>query len=631
VSEVNQSPGSSTEARAGQPPVLVVDDLRVDAPSGDPILEGVSFSIGRGEVLGVVGESGSGKTTCALALLGYTQSGARITGGSVQIGGEKMPTNNERGARRLRGRLCSYVPQNPGSALNPSMRIGDAIRDMIDQHRVKQSDPNVVSVLLQNVGLPDSTEFQRRYPHQLSGGQQQRVCISVALSCEPPLVVLDEPTTGLDVVTQAHILEELERLRAEREIAMLYVAHDLAVVAQVATSIAVMYAGRVIESGPAKEILSRPKHPYTRGLLDSIPDHLDPRELRPMPGVAVGVGERPKGCAFANRCALCQPACTEAVPELRVIDGTRRVRCIRAEEVRVSEAPAPAHARTEGGIAEPLLEVVDLRAEHRSRHETVVAAENVTFTLAKGRCIALVGESGSGKTTIARTVVGLHPLAAGSIRLHDQELNSNVRERSALQRRQLQIVFQNPADALNPRHMVREAIRRPLTLLRELRSTEANAEVDRLLELVRLPKSAARRYPHELSGGERQRVGIARALAPQPEIIVCDEVTSALDVSVQAAVLELLRNLRQDLGLTMLFITHDLGVVASIADEVLVLDRGQVVESGPTNEILRNPTAPYTQRLLESAPSISHALELWAAAESRVSQSDTPHAPATTS
>jgi peptide/nickel transport system ATP-binding protein len=609
---------SLTNATSTHPePLLQVTGLTVETPGGDPIIEDVSYSLAPGEVLGVVGESGSGKTTAALSLLGFTQGGARITGGSVTVAGEQMRADDERTARKLRGRLVSYVPQNPGTALNPSMHIGSAIDEMIRSHGTGGAPEDVVSSALQSVHLPGDAQFQARYPHQLSGGQQQRVCISVALVCEPPLVVLDEPTTGLDVVTQSRILAELLRLRAEHNISMVYVTHDLAVVAQVATRIAVMYAGRIIEEGPAREILRRPRHPYTKGLLTSIPDHLRPKLLEPMSGVAVGVGERPTGCAFAPRCPLRIERCTEAVPELRSLGAGRFARCLRAEDVQPPAAPSAVKGRGDGQTVEPVLAVRNLRAVHRSHHETVVAAEDVSFTIERGKCVALVGESGSGKTTIARTVVGLHDLDGGEIQLGSDVLPAAIRRRSVEQRRRIQMVFQNPTDALNPRHTIRSAIVRPVKLLRGLSDKDSRAEVDRLLDLVRLPRRAADRYPAELSGGERQRVGIARALVAEPDVLVCDEVTSALDVSVQAAVLELLDDLRRDLGLGLLFITHDLGVVATIADHVVVLEQGQVAEEGPVSRLLSSPQHPYTQKLLAAAPSISHALEEWDALETR--------------
>ncbi len=592
-----------------------VRGLRVEAPSGDPIVEDMSFKLAAGEALGIVGESGSGKTTAVLSLLGYTQAGARITAGEILIGGRAVEAGNDASARRLRGRYVSYVPQNPGGALNPSMRVGDAILDMIRAHRTQGAVPSVAGPALERAGLPGDHEFQRRYPHQLSGGQQQRVCIAVALVCEPPVVVLDEPTTGLDVVTQSLILDELLRLRREEQMAMLYVTHDLAVVAGFADRLAVMYAGRIIEQGPTARVLRHPRHPYTRGLLTSIPDHVRPRVLEPLRGVAVGVGDRQTGCAFAPRCDLRVDGCEVSMPELRSVGPDHESRCLRAQEVT---DPAPTMLTATSAEAarpdKPVLSVIGLRAEHRGRRRTLVAAQDVDFTIARGQCVALVGESGSGKTTIARTIAGLHPIAAGQIKLDDEVLASAARRRTRNQRQRVQIIFQNPSDALNPKQTVNAILARPARMLRGLSAKGLTDETGRLLDLVRLPRGLGERYPAELSGGERQRVGIARALAAEPDVVICDEITSALDVSVQAAVLSLLGQLREDLGLALLFITHDLGVVATIADDVLVLERSRVVESGPAESVLTRPQHPYTVALLDAAPSISEALSKSASA-----------------
>jgi peptide/nickel transport system ATP-binding protein len=590
---------------------LSLRDLRVETASGAAIVEDVSLDLRPGEALGLVGESGSGKTTTVLSLLGFTQSGARITSGELAIAGRRVDLGNEADAQKIRGRLISYVPQNPGAALNPSMRIGPAVRDMLRAHpgELKDADRRMASdSALERAGLPSDDVFQRRYPHQLSGGQQQRVCIAVSLVCEPPIVVLDEPTTGLDVVTQARILDELMRLRREHNVAMVYVTHDLAVVAGFADRVAVMYAGRVVEEGRTADVLRHPKHPYTRGLLSSIPDHVDPQELAPMPGVAVGVGEHPPGCAFQDRCSLRVEACTRTVPELRAVRPGHRARCLNAELVG-DPARRPAAVRDVPADSAAILRVVNLRCEHRGRHGVVTAAENVTFDVGAGECVALVGESGSGKTTIARTIAGLHPIADGRIELAGERVTGLARRRPLEQRRRIQIIFQNPSDALNPRHRVSEIVARPARTLGRLGAVEALDEAARLLELVRLPRRTGSRYPAELSGGERQRVGIARALAARPDLIICDEITSALDVSVQAAVLRLLEQLQDELGLALLFISHDLGVVATVADRVLVLEQGQLLETGPTGRILNAPQHPYTQGLLAAAPSVHVALE----------------------
>jgi peptide/nickel transport system ATP-binding protein len=586
--------------------VLELAGLRVETPGGDAIVEDVGLDLRRGEILGLVGESGCGKTTTALSLFGYAQGGARIDTGDFTLDGERLATWDA--LRGARGRLISYLSQSSGTALNPSLRVRAAIGDMLAEHG-GNVEPGARERVLEKVGLPTDVEFQNRFPHQLSGGQQQRVCTAIAIVGGPPMVVLDEPTTGLDVVTQARVLEELQRLRDEEGVAMLYVTHDLAVVAQIADRIAVMYAGRIVEQGPAHTVLTEPRHPYTRGLLASIPDHASPRRLEPMRGVVAGVGERPPGCAFAPRCPLHRPHCDEAMPSLFPVGPSHQARCYeweRTPELRLERASL--EARAGDGAAPTVLEVRGLRAEHAARGGAVVAAEDVSFTVARGECVALVGESGSGKTTIARTIVGLHPVAGGELRLFSETLPGMARRRSVEQRRRVQIVFQNPGEALNPRHTVRAAIARPLRVLRGMSRAGADAEVSQLLDQVRLPQRVADRYPLELSGGERQRVAIARALAPQPELIVCDEITSALDVSVQAAVLQLLGELRDELGLSMLFITHDLGVVAAIADRVLVLEQGRVCEEGSVAAVLTAPEHPYTQRLLVSAPSLAGIL-----------------------
>jgi peptide/nickel transport system ATP-binding protein len=598
----------SAHSNGAQPePVVEVQGLRVETSSGAPIVADVSLRLARGEALGLVGESGSGKTTAVLSLLGYTQPGARIVSGEIRVQGETMQATSQAAARKLRGRLISYVPQNPGTALNPSMRVGASVIDMLRAHRSQHDGSLAVAPALERAGLPGDPSFQRRFPHQLSGGQQQRVCIAVALVCEPPVVVLDEPTTGLDVVTQARILDELRRLRAEQGMAMLYVTHDLAVVAGFADRLAVMYAGRIIEEGPTAEILGHPKHPYTKGLLTSIPDHLRPQALEPMAGVAVGVGEHPAGCAFEQRCALRTDECRRAVPELRELAPGHRSRCLHAETV-TEPAPRPLMSPPSRAGGAPLLRVAGLRCEHRGAHGVLTVARDISFSVGHGECVALVGESGSGKTTIARTIVGLHPIAGGRITLDDDALASSARRRAREQRRRIQIIFQNPGDSLNPRQRVRNIVARPAQTLRGLSGPQALTEAERLLELVRLSRGIGERYPAELSGGERQRVGIARALAAQPDLVICDEITSALDVSVQAAVLKLLGQLRDELGLALLFITHDLGVVSAVADQLLVLERGSIVETGATLSVLREPQNHYTQRLLASAPSLHETL-----------------------
>jgi peptide/nickel transport system ATP-binding protein len=586
--------------------LLVVEHLRVETTAGAVIVEDVAFSLVEGEILGVVGESGSGKTTVSLALLGYARPGARIVGGSVSVAGRNIATLGEREIRELRGRLVSYVPQDPGSALNPSLRVGDQIGEMLRARNARATKTEIRRAL-ERAHLPGDAGFQRRYPHQLSGGQQQRVAIAIALVNEPPLVILDEPTTGLDVVTQSHILAELERLRSEIGTAMVYVSHNLAVVGSLADRVAVMYGGWIVEEGPTEEILRSPKHPYTHGLVSSIPDHAVPRHLHGIPGVAVGVGDRPPGCPFAPRCPQRTERAEHEMPGRETVAPGHHIRCFEWRRTPALEVEPPLEPVAERREAVPLIAVRELVAGYRSRKEEVAAAQDISFSVRPGESLALVGESGSGKTTIARCVAGLHAPWSGEVALDGIPLAALAKRRSKQQRQRIQIVFQNPYDSLNPRHRIADAIARPARLFRGLAPAAAAAEAIELLERVRLPARLARRYPRDLSGGERQRVAIARALAARPGLLICDEVTSALDVSVQAAVLELLAELRVEFGLSLLFISHDLGVVASVCDRVLVLQSGIVREQGRADVLLSRPGDEYTRLLVESAPRLPSA------------------------
>jgi peptide/nickel transport system ATP-binding protein len=583
---------------------LEVDGLGVALASGQPVVEDVSIALRRGEVLGLVGESGSGKTTTALALLGYCKPGLSISRGRIMIGDQPVLDMPDKALRRLRGHVISYVPQDPGAALNPSLRLRDQLSDML----VGRSGGGVEDAgreALARANLPADREFLARYPHQLSGGQQQRLAIALALVAEPDVVVLDEPTTGLDVVTQAHILREVDELRRANRLSVVYVSHDLAVVATVADRIAVMYAGRIVEEGPTATVLTVPRHPYTRGLLNAIPDHVVPRRVQGIRGIAVGVGDRGSGCAFAPRCDQQVPECLEAVPMLEsAAAADHLVRCLRWQDTPALASTARANHHRAALPAVPLLEVDELSASYRSGGRTVTAANGVSFAISPGECVALVGESGSGKTTIARCIVGLHRPARGEIRLDGVPLPERARDRSVEMRRRVQIVFQNPNESLNPYHTVEEEILRPAYLLRRLTRRAAADELSSQLAKVRLPSRLARRYPRELSGGERQRVAIARALAAEPDLILCDEVTSALDASVQAAVMELLTDLQRELGLALLFISHDLAVVASIAQRVVVLERGVIREDNRTQTVLANPSADYTRALISAAPRV---------------------------
>jgi len=603
----------SVVAESARPPAvtpraITLQDLRVETAAGIPIVDDVTLELGEGEVLGLVGESGSGKTTTALSLFGFTSAGARIARGTLSLAGHgQFSLKDPRSLSRLRGHYLSYVPQSPGTSLNPAMRIGALLRDMQTHRSGRASSAKGEldaerAMMLETVGLPTTKEFLRRFPHQLSGGQQQRVCCAIALLSGARLVVLDEPTTGLDVITQASVLAELRRLQRELSVSMVYISHDLAVVGDLATTIAVMYAGRVVEVGPAEQILTRPVHPYTHGLLSSTPDHRTAALVQPMPGVAPSLTDRTDtSCSFAPRCTRVTDVCRSSVPDLKPMTGRdTRARCFHPieEKFSVEHRNLPALERRDG----QLLVVKDLTVEYVVRGVKFLAANKVSLSLTKGECLAVVGESGSGKTTVARAIAGIQSYA-GEVFLDGTQLDPRAAKRTSEQRRLLQIVFQNPTLALNPREDVRAAINRSLRLCPK----DRRRSVDELLDLVRLPRSLADSLPRELSGGERQRVAISRALAADPEVIICDEITSALDVSVQAAILTLLRSLREELGVSLLFITHDLGVVANIASEVLVIERGVVCETGSARAVLDHPQAAYTKMLMQAAPSLADA------------------------
>jgi peptide/nickel transport system ATP-binding protein len=591
-------------------PAIVVDRLRIVARGGNrEIVDDVSFEIAPGEVLGLVGESGSGKTTVGLALLGHARRGVQIAGGSVRLGDVDVLTLDEAELEHTRGRLISYVPQDPAAALNPALRIGIQMREILDAHnfgRTGEERNRRVAEMMREVALPDDPVFLKRYPHELSGGQQQRVGLAIAFACRPRVIVLDEPTTGLDVTTQAHVLGTVRELAAAHGVAALYVSHDLAVVGTLANRVAVMYAGRIVELGPALEIFQAAGHPYTQRLIVAIPHLTGTRELVGIAGRAPAPGRRPTGCAFAPRCSFVQDRCKVAMPELRPIGPEHLARCVRAEEVRAQAlrrgAEGPRAARS---VEDPILVLTDVSAGYRKR----VVVHDINLQLARRECLALVGESGSGKTTLARSVAGLHSNRTGQITLNGVSLSMSSRDRPREQRRTIQYVFQNPYGSLNPRRTIGHIIRQPLELFGKARGAEADKKVVEILERVSLSANYADRFPEQLSGGERQRVAIARALVCEPSILVCDEVTSALDVSVQAAIVELLANLQRDLGLSMLFVTHNLPLVRSIAQRVAVMSQGHIIELGGVDQVLESPSDPYTRRLLSDTPSLEVALE----------------------
>ena len=459
--------------------------------------------------------------------------------------------------------------------------------------------------MMAEVLLPSDRAFLRRYPHQLSGGQQQRVAIAMAFACRPKVIVLDEPTTALDVTTQAHVLETIRDLTRSYGVSALYVTHDLAVVANLADRIAVMYAGRLVEIGPKEELFAGAYHPYTRKLLQAIPDLSGRHALHGIPGWAPRPGQRVTGCAFTPRCDMREERCAAEFPPYEGPDPDHQVRCWRWQEAR--ELPP-----FSGAVPRVVVEERETEQMHVVGVKDVVAfyqrketLHDINVTLCEHRCLALVGESGSGKTTLARCVAGLHPFRIdGDITLRGKALARDSRQRSRDERQAIQYIFQSPYSSLNPRKTIRQLLALPLQMFFDLSRDEMDARMEDVLDKVALDSSLLGRYPEQLSGGERQRVAIARGLAAEPTVLICDEVTSWLDVSVQAAIIELLAQLQSELGVSMLFVTHNLALIRSVAQEVAVMSDGRIVEHGLVDAVLDDPQADYTKKLLADTPTL---------------------------
>ncbi|MFI5013252.1 MAG: dipeptide ABC transporter ATP-binding protein [Hyphomicrobiales bacterium] len=598
-------------------PILALEGLSVSYPTPRGwlrALDKVSLAVPRGQAVGLVGESGSGKSTVVLAALGLLGTAARVEAARAAFAG----TDLLGASRELRGKRIGMVFQDPSAALNPALTIGLQVAEPMQVHlRLGQAEAFArATALLSEMGIPRASSVMRAYPHQLSGGMKQRVMIATALAPEPELLLLDEPTTALDVTVEAQILDLLEELRSRRGLSMLLVSHNLGIVERVCETVTVLYAGRTVEAGRTAELLDRPRHPYTRGLLAALPrlDQASGKRLVSIPGSLPDMVAEDAGCNFRARCAFAVEGC--AAPQfLDLVDG-RAVRCHRAATVAgqplPSPNPAPCRSEARG-------EHILASAEHLSRRfrsggwladlpflqgwlrpaASVQAVDDVSLTIRSGEVLGLVGESGCGKSTLGRLLLRLLSADSGTLCFAGALLppRPNVEFH-----RRAQIVFQNPDTSLNPRQTVDTIVRRPLMRFSLACGAAAAREVERLLEVVRLPRAYRGRYPHQLSGGEKQRVGIARALATRPDFLVCDEAVSALDVSVQAVVLNLLRDLRDELGIAYLFISHDIGVVAYMADRIAVMYRGRVVEEGPTADVLHPPYHPYTEALLSAVP-----------------------------
>ncbi|MFI5017075.1 MAG: dipeptide ABC transporter ATP-binding protein [Dongiales bacterium] len=604
-------------------PLVEVADLDFAYRHGDGwlrVLHGVSFTIHRGEAFGLVGESGCGKSTVAYQLLGLHREGSRIEGGRILFQGQDLQGLSRSALARLRGNRISLVPQNPTTALSPAMKVGRQVIEALQYHAAHAGAEKERAIeLFQLAGLPSPGTIGNRYPHQLSGGQQQRVCIAMALACQPDLVVLDEPTTGLDVTTQEQIVELLADLRSRLGMSMLYVTHDLGVLAQIADRVGVMYAGRMVETAPVRELFDRPRHPYTRGLIASIPQ-IETTE-RSTSLVLRGLLKRdelPPGCPFQPRCDFAEAICATEVQRLEAVGGNHAVACRRwrvleaaASDDKGGDGSAASRSPEHGNILS--LEGVSIAYGGQGWLSSLAAlslrpvVDGLSFDIGMGETLALVGESGSGKSTVARAISGLLAPVQGSIRFEAQRLPGLIAQRSREFRRRIQYIFQNPDASLNPRARIGSILARPLELFFDLGTAAVRKRVVLALDDVRLDESYVGRYPDQLSGGERQRVAIARALVAEPTLLLCDEILSGLDVSVQANVLVLLQQLRRERHLSMLFISHDLAVVRSLADRIGVLFRGQLMEIGEVDEIFSPPFHPYTYDLLMSVPSIQRA------------------------
>jgi peptide/nickel transport system ATP-binding protein len=610
--EVTRDEGASNDSAPVAPAVVEVRHLTVSvADSAHTLVDDVSFSVGPGEVLGLVGESGSGKTTIALSLLGYARRGLTLASGSVNLHGQDLLSVGPSVLRELRGKRVAYVPQDPTSALNPARRVGWQLADALIAHRRRpmsggENLQQRVDEALRSVDLDPSPTLLRSFPHQLSGGQQQRVAIAMAFVWSPALIVLDEPTTGLDVTTQREVLATVTRLCVEGGTAAVYVSHDLAVVHNIADRVAVMYAGRLVEIGTVEAVLDAPGHPYTRALVRAVPALGDRRPPAGIEGQPPQVGWQSPGCAFAPRCPIVVEQCAAAVPELVAVDTCEhRARCFRA-----GAPDRPVRVEPSRRVLVPLdrrhgragLVISGLTAHYGGR--TVL--HDVGAVAGSGECLAVVGESGSGKTTLARCIVGLHQTWEGHVQLGEDVLSPSPGLRDRALRRRVQLVFQNPFSSLNPRKTVAEILDLPIRHFFDEPARERHQRIVGALDAVGLGTELLHRRPDRLSGGQRQRVAIARALVCEPDLLVCDEVTASLDVSVQALVVGLLTHLQRQRHLTMVFITHNLALVASLAQQVVVLSDGRMVEHGSVTEVLTDPVNETTRRLLEDVPRLNH-------------------------
>ena len=603
--------------------LLEVQDLRVwfeNRQRQTRAVDAVSFSIERGETFALLGESGCGKSVTALSLMRLLPPAARIVSGSIKLDGQDLPALPEIAMRPLRGSRIAMIFQEPMTSLNPVLTVGTQIGEPLAQHQ-KMSGSQLkrrTLDLLDAVGIPDPSRVIDAYPHQLSGGMKQRVMIAIALACEPALLIADEPTTALDVTIQAQVLALLRELQHKNGMALLFITHDLGVVAEMAHRVGVMYAGEIVEMAGRETFFKTPRHPYSQKLFDSVP-RLDKRgtALAMIPGSVPKLDRAFTGCRFAARCEFAWARCKEETPRWTVLEQGVGARCHLLEQEagsgqRVAGVEVQASGVGHQASGGELLRVRDLKVHFPIRKGflqrvvgAVKAVDGVSLAIPAGRTLALVGESGCGKTTVGKGILQLVPVTGGSVQFEGQELTSFSRAQLRTKRGAFQIIFQDPFSSLDPRMVIAEILEEGMRALNVgANALERAQRIDRLLEEVGLAADTKYRYPHEFSGGQRQRIAIARALAVNPKLIVCDEPTSALDVSVQAQILNLLRGLQQTHQLSYLFITHNISVVEYLAHDVAVMYLGRIVEHGPVETVLGAPKHPYTQAPLSAVPMI---------------------------
>lgn len=578
-------------------------------------LRDVSFSVDRSRILGIVGESGSGKSLTAKSIMRMVPEPGLIAGGEILYKGRDLTKLPEEEMRKVRGREIAMIFQDPQAALNPVKTVGWQIEEALVVHGASRDDARrrAMDLLLQ-VGIPDAGSRIGDYPHQLSGGMRQRVVIAIAIANAAPLIVADEPTTALDVTIQAQVLRLLVDLRDRLGVTVILITHDMGVVAELCDDIVVMYAGRVVERGRTADIFASPQHPYTRALLHSMPAvGGEARErLSAIPGATPDLSHLPRGCAFHPRCIFAENICRDAVPQLEAVPQRPQSRAachVALREGQLPPQPGEGNAAAptrRPAAANPILELRNLKVTFGSRRlfgrrKQLVAVDNVSLAVRPGETLGLVGESGCGKTSLSRTIVGLYPASEGQVIVDGEDVTSFDGKAAARVRATVQYVFQDPFASLNPRLTIRQVLSEALEM-RGVTRNEREPEARKLLELVGLDPDYLGRYPRAFSGGQRQRIGIARALAVEPRVLICDEPVSALDVSIQAQVINVLADLRDRLGLAVLFIAHDLAVVRHLSDRVAVMYLGRIVEEGTTAEIFTRPRHPYTAVLLASTP-----------------------------